>query len=58
MIKEILDVVVWIGFIYLLFIFIRGMNETQVQKHKEMLEKNEQNKQKKEKLTEEQNKND
>ncbi len=44
MLKEILDIIVWGGFIYILFIFIRGMNETQVQKHKDMLEKNEQRK--------------
>ena len=37
--KEILDVIVWGGFIFLLFIFLRGMNETQVQKHVDMLEK-------------------
>ncbi|MCK5110189.1 MAG: hypothetical protein KAQ94_01625 [Arcobacteraceae bacterium] len=42
--KEILDIIVWGGFIYILFIFVRGMNETQVQKHQDMLEKNEQRK--------------
>lgn len=36
--KEVLDTVVLIGFIYILFIFIRGMNETQVEKHKKKLE--------------------
>lgn len=36
--KEVLNVIVWGGFIYLLFVFLRGMNETQVQKHKEKLE--------------------
>ena len=40
--KEVLDVVVWTGFIYILFIYIRGMNESQVKKHQEQLEKNEQ----------------
>lgn len=39
--KEILDTIVLIGFVYILFIFIRGMNDTQVQKHKKRLEKNE-----------------
>lgn len=39
--KEILDVIVWGGFIYILFVFIRGMNETQVEKHKNKLEKSE-----------------
>jgi hypothetical protein len=37
--KEILDTIVWIGMAYILFIFLRGMNETQVQKHKDMLER-------------------
>lgn len=37
--KEVLDVIIWGGFIYLLFIFIRGMNDTQVQKHKDKLDK-------------------
>ncbi|MEA3290161.1 MAG: hypothetical protein U9Q04_08275 [Campylobacterota bacterium] len=37
--KEILDIIVWGGFIFILFIFIRGMNETQVEKHKQKLEK-------------------
>jgi len=37
--KEVLDVIKWGGFIYLLFIFIRGMNDTQVQKHKDKLDK-------------------
>ena len=37
--KEILDVIVWGGFIFLIFVFVRGMNDTQVQKHINMLEK-------------------
>jgi len=37
--KEILDVIVWGGFIFLLFLFVRGMNDTQTQKHADMLEK-------------------
>ena len=39
--KEILDIIVWIGFAFMLFIFLRGMNETQVQKHKDKLEQHE-----------------
>ncbi len=46
--KEILDIIIWGGFIFLLFIFLRGMNETQVQKHMDKLEKNEQRKKDKE----------
>jgi hypothetical protein len=37
--KEILDVMVVGGFIYLLFVFLRGMNETQVKKHQDKLDK-------------------
>lgn len=36
--KEFFDIVVWIGFAYILFIFLRGMNETQVEKHKNKLD--------------------
>jgi arginine exporter protein ArgO len=36
--KEILDIIVWGGFIFILFIYLRGMNETQVQKHKDKLD--------------------
>ena len=36
--KEILDIVIWGGFIFILFIFVRGMNDTQVQKHKNKLD--------------------
>ena len=53
--KEILDVIVWGGFIFLIFVFVRGMNDTQVQKHINMLEENEK---RKEELKEENNKND
>ena len=35
---EIMNVLVWAGFIYILFIFLRGMNETQVKKHQEKLD--------------------
>ncbi|MCD4756883.1 MAG: hypothetical protein K8R39_01285 [Arcobacteraceae bacterium] len=44
--KETLDIIVWVGFAYILFIFLRGMNDTQVQKHKDKLEKIEKNKEK------------
>lgn len=33
-----MNVLVWAGFIYILFIFLRGMNETQVKKHQEKLD--------------------
>jgi len=36
--KEILDIIVWIGFAFILFIFLRGMNETQTQKNLDKLE--------------------
>lgn len=36
--KEILDTIVWIGFGFLLFVFLRGFNAQQVQKHKDKLE--------------------
>lgn len=45
--KEIINILVWAGFIYILFIFLRGMNETQVQKHKDKLEEAEKNREKK-----------
>jgi len=48
--KEILDVVVYVGIAYVLFIFLRGMNETQTQKNLDRLEelekRNKQNKDK------------
>ncbi len=37
--KEILDIVVWVGIAFVLFIFLRGMNETQTAKHKARLDK-------------------
>ncbi len=37
--KDIIDIVVIILFVYLLFIFLRGFNEEQVEKHKDLLEK-------------------
>ena len=37
--KEILDVVMLLGFVFVLFIFIRGMNETQTQKNLDRLKR-------------------
>lgn len=54
--KEILDVIVWGGFIFILFIYLRGMNETQVQKHQDKLDQAEQ-KQSQETDTEKENTN-
>lgn len=42
--KEILDVIVLIGFVFLLFVFLRGFNEQQVKKHEDRLAKSEQKK--------------
>jgi len=53
--KEVLDIAVWIGFAFVLFIFLRGMNETQTQKNLDRLEEIEKKKQKK---IEEENKSD
>jgi len=39
-VKDILDVIVWIGMIYILFVFLRGMNETQMKKHDERIKEN------------------
>jgi len=36
--KEVLDILVWVGFAFILFIFLRGMNETQTQKNLDKLE--------------------
>ena len=52
--KEALDIIVWGGFIFILFIFLRGMNETQVKKHEKKLEEIE--KKNAEKLEKEENK--
>ena len=52
--KEVLDVIVWVGFAFILFIFLRGMNETQTQKNLDKSEKIEKRKVNKEK--EEENK--
>ena len=35
--KEILNVIVLAGFVYILFVFLRGMNKTQVEKHEKKL---------------------
>ena len=37
--KEIVDILVVGGFAFILFIFLRGMNETQIKKHEEALKK-------------------
>lgn len=36
--SDIIDILVWVGFAYILFIFLRGMNENQVEKHKKKLQ--------------------
>jgi arginine exporter protein ArgO len=54
--KEVLDVIVWIGFAFILFIFLRGMNDTQTQKNLDKLEEIEKKKQKK--IEEEEKSND
>ncbi len=48
--KEIFDIIVWVGFIYFLFVFLRGLNETQIQKHDEALKKQEEKQNKKDNL--------
>ena len=35
--KEILDTAMFLGMAFVLFIFLRGMNETQTQKHQDRL---------------------
>lgn len=42
--KEIINILVWSGFIYILFVFLRGMNENQVEKHKNKLQEAEEKK--------------
>ncbi len=39
--KEILDIIIWGGVVYILFILLRGMNEQQIQKHDNMMKKRE-----------------
>ena len=46
--KEIFDIVVWVGFAFLLFVFLRGFNEQQVKKHQDKLEEIEKKKENKE----------
>jgi arginine exporter protein ArgO len=46
--KEIFDIVVWGGFAFLLFVFLRGFNEQQVKKHQDKLENIEKKKENKE----------
>jgi len=50
--KEILDIFVWVGLAFILFIFLRGMNETQVQKHQDKLDKLEERNQQKQNIEE------
>ena len=35
---DVINVIVWGGMAYFLFIFLRGMNETQVKKHQDKLD--------------------
>ena len=35
---DVINVIVWGGMVYFLFIFLRGMNETQVKKHQDKLD--------------------
>jgi len=35
---DVINVIVWGGMAYLLFVFLRGMNETQVKKHQDKLD--------------------
>ena len=42
--KEILDIVVWGGIIYIIFIFLRGFNEQQIKKHDDNIKKYEERK--------------
>ena len=44
--KDTLDIFMFLGMAFVLFIFLRGMNETQVQKHLENLDKQNKNKEK------------
>ncbi len=51
--KEILDIVVIGGFVFILFIFLRGMNETQTQKNIDRIEAAEKRDKENQKETEE-----
>jgi len=51
---DVINVIVWGGMAYFLFIFLRGMNETQVKKHQDKLDDIE--KKNAQKQTEEENK--
>lgn len=35
---DVINVIVWGGMAFLLFVFLRGMNETQVKKHQDKLD--------------------
>lgn len=48
--KEILDIIVLILFVFMVFMFIRGFNRQQIDKYTQKLEENEQKKKEKEKL--------
>lgn len=45
--KEILDVIVLVLFVFMIFMFIKGFNKQQIEKHTNKLEENEKKKQKK-----------
>lgn len=38
---DVINVIVWGGMAYFLFVFLRGMNETQVKKHQDKLDESE-----------------
>jgi hypothetical protein len=38
---DVINVIVWGGMAYFLFVFLRGMNETQVEKHQNKLDESE-----------------
>ena len=45
--KEIIDIIVIVLFVFILFVILRGFNEQQVKKHKDMLEEAERKRQEK-----------
>ncbi len=50
--KDILDIVVTILFVFMVFMFIRGFNKQQIKKHTDRLEEIEKRKEKKRKIDE------
>ena len=50
--KDILDIVVTILFVFMVFMFIRGFNKQQIKKHTDKLEEIERRKEQKEKIDE------